>query len=186
MEKTVEFLHTIGNLKGVRRTGWVETGVLQPESVSDHMYRVALMCMMCPDSSLNKDRLIRMALCHDVGESIIGDISPKMGVPKEEKYRMEREAVTFLSGLLQRESPLSGELQELWEEYEAQDSPEARFLRDMDLLEMVSQAHSYEQVNPELNFDSFFVSGEQIKHPWARGIYETLVSTRSVGAKTAV
>ncbi|CBH14560.1 hypothetical protein, conserved [Trypanosoma brucei gambiense DAL972] len=175
---TIEFLHTVGKLKETMRTGWVETGVQQPESVSDHMYRAALLCMMCPDSSLNRDRLVRMALCHDVGESIIGDISPKMGVPAAEKHKREKEAILHLRGLLPHDSPLEKELQELWEEYETQGTPEARFLRDIDLLEMVTQAHAYEKTHPELNFDSFYVSGEKIKHPWVRSIYDNLVSTR--------
>ncbi|ORC92050.1 hydrolase of HD superfamily [Trypanosoma theileri] len=176
---TIEFLHTIGKLKETDRTGWVEKGIHKPESVSDHMYRAAVMCMMCPDPNLNRDKLIRMALCHDMGESIVGDISPAMGVPKEEKYRSEKAAVSTLSGLLDKRIPLSGELQELWEEYEMQSSPEAKFLKDIDLLEMVTQAHAYEKAHPEKDLSSFFLSGEKIQHPWAKEVFETLRNTRS-------
>ncbi|RNF20747.1 hydrolase of HD superfamily [Trypanosoma conorhini] len=175
---TITFLHTLGKLKETERTGWVENGIPNPESVSDHMYRAAVMCMLCPDKSLERNKLIRMALCHDMGESIVGDISPKMSVSKEEKYRREKAAVSHLSGLLGNEVPLSGELLQLWEEYEAQSSPEARFLKDVDLLEMVTQAHAYELAHPEKDLSSFFLSGEKIQHPWARGIYETLLRTR--------
>ncbi|KEG11945.1 hydrolase of HD superfamily [Trypanosoma grayi] len=175
---TISFLHTLGKLKETERTGWVEAGIPKPESVSDHMYRAAVMCMMCPDTSLDKNKLIRMALCHDAGESIIGDISPKMGVPKDEKYRQEKAAVLHLSSLLGGDSPLSNELSQFWEEYEAQNSPEAQFLKDIDLLEMVTQAHAYEKAYPEKDLGSFFKSGEKIKHPWAREIFETLQNTR--------
>ncbi|RNC49789.1 hydrolase of HD superfamily [Trypanosoma cruzi] len=178
-EDTITFLRTVGNLKETDRTGWVEHGIPNPESVSDHMYRVAVMCMMCPDEKLDRNKLIRMALCHDAGESIVGDISPKMGVSKEDKYNQEKAAVLHLTGLLEKESPLSRELHELWEEYEAQHTPEAQFLKDIDLLEMVAQAHAYELAHPEKDLSSFFVSGEKIKHPWARNIYETLLRTRS-------
>ncbi|ESL10836.1 hypothetical protein TRSC58_01424 [Trypanosoma rangeli SC58] len=177
-EDTITFLHTIGRLKETERTGWVENGIPSPESVSDHMYRTAVMCMMCPDETLERNKLIRMALCHDTGESIVGDISPAMAVSKDEKYRREKAAVSHLSGLLGKEVPLSAELQELWEEYEAQSSPEARFLKDMDLLEMITQAHAYELAYPEKDLSAFFDSGKNIKHPWARNIYETLLRTR--------
>ena len=35
------FLHIVGNLKTNKRTGWVRSQVHQPESISDHMYRVS-------------------------------------------------------------------------------------------------------------------------------------------------
>ncbi|KAH9601829.1 HD domain [Trypanosoma melophagium] len=175
---TIKFLHTLGKLKETDRTGWVENGIPKPESVSDHMYRAAVMCMMCPDPTLNRDKLIRMALCHDAGESIVGDISPAMGVSKEEKYRSEKAAVSTLCGLLDKSIPLSGELQEYWEEYEMQSTPEAKFLKDIDLLEMVTQAHAYETAHPEKDLSSFYLSGEKIQHPWAREIFEKLRSTR--------
>lgn len=40
------FLELIECLKTTRRSGWVQRGVVEPESVSDHMYRVAVMCRM--------------------------------------------------------------------------------------------------------------------------------------------
>lgn len=38
-------------------------------------------------------RCIRMAIVHDVAESIVGDITPHCKVSKEEKARMERDAI---------------------------------------------------------------------------------------------
>lgn len=40
----------------VPRTGWVYRKVADPESVSDHMYRMAMMALVTEDKSLNKDR----------------------------------------------------------------------------------------------------------------------------------
>lgn len=40
----------------VPRTGWVYRNVAKPESVSDHMYRMAMMALVTEDKSLNKDR----------------------------------------------------------------------------------------------------------------------------------
>ena len=40
----------------VPRTGWVYRNVQKPESVSDHMYRMAVMALVTKDEHLNKDR----------------------------------------------------------------------------------------------------------------------------------
>lgn len=42
------FLHLVEQLKRTARRGWVIRGIASPESVSDHMYRMALMIMMAP------------------------------------------------------------------------------------------------------------------------------------------
>ena len=83
----------IGQLKKVKRTGWVlkKVGGSYPESVADHMYRMAIMALSIPlegavhadsnsnsvmSSSLKRDKLIRLALVHDVAECIVGRYQP--------------------------------------------------------------------------------------------------------------
>lgn len=178
----VRFLLTMGRLKDTPRTGWVDHGVPNPESVADHMYRMSLMCMMCPDTTLDRDKMIKMALCHDAGESIIGDISPMMKIAKEVKAKQEEEAVRGLSALVSSApgtERFGGELLSLFNEYEAQQTREARFVKDMDLLEMIVQAHGYEEMNHGKDLGSFFTSGEKISHPWAKAIFQTLRDSRS-------
>ncbi|KAK7200843.1 HD domain containing protein [Novymonas esmeraldas] len=187
-QDVIAFLHTMGRLKDTARRGWVEHDIRSPESISDHMYRMSLMCMMCPDTTLNRDRMIKMALCHDTGESIIGDISPAMKVPKEVKRKQETQAIQDLCGLLSSSpsTTFATELRELFEEYEAQETAESHFVKDMDLLEMIVQAHGYESANPGKDLSSFFRSGAGIRHPWARAIFETLANTRPYStSKTA-
>ena len=43
------YIHTIGKLKTNKRTGWVRAGVSLPESIADHMYRMAMMALALPD-----------------------------------------------------------------------------------------------------------------------------------------
>lgn len=43
-------------MQRVPRTGWVYRSIQQPESVSDHMYRMSMMALTITDSSINKDR----------------------------------------------------------------------------------------------------------------------------------
>ncbi|OWK01374.1 HDDC2, partial [Cervus elaphus hippelaphus] len=72
----LQFLRLVGQLKRVPRTGWVYRNVQKPESVSDHMYRMAVMALVTKDERLNKDRCVRLALVHDMAECIVGDIAP--------------------------------------------------------------------------------------------------------------
>ncbi|XP_029903420.1 5'-deoxynucleotidase HDDC2 [Myripristis murdjan] len=140
----LQFMKLIGQLKRVPRTGWVYRKVKQPESVSDHMYRMAMMSLTITDPAVDKDRCIKLALVHDMAECIVGDIAPADNVSKAEKHRREEEAMKHLSGLLPE--GLKKEIFGLWEEYETQSSPEARLVKQFDLAEMILQAHEYEQL----------------------------------------
>ncbi|CAL1586253.1 unnamed protein product [Knipowitschia caucasica] len=143
MRSMLQFMKLIGQLKRVPRTGWVYRKVKEPESVSDHMYRMAMMSMTITDPTVDRDRCIKLALVHDMAECIVGDIAPSDNISKEEKHRREEEAMGHLSNLLP--NGLRQEIYALWEEYESQSSAEARLVKQFDLLEMILQAHEYEQ-----------------------------------------
>uniref|UniRef100_A0A8C3BFT9 5'-deoxynucleotidase HDDC2 n=1 Tax=Cairina moschata TaxID=8855 RepID=A0A8C3BFT9_CAIMO len=138
------FLRLLGQLKRVPRTGWVYRNVAKPESVSDHMYRMAVMALVSEDKNLNKDRCIRLALVHDMAECIVGDIAPADNISKEEKHRREEAAMKRLTQLLSED--LKKEIYELWEEYENQCTAEAKFVKQLDQCEMILQAFEYEEL----------------------------------------
>jgi 5'-deoxynucleotidase YfbR-like HD superfamily hydrolase len=43
------FLEQLAHLKDIPRRSWVLRGVQLPESVGDHTFRVAFMCLMIPE-----------------------------------------------------------------------------------------------------------------------------------------
>lgn len=55
----LQFMRVVGQLKTLKRTGWVNHGVHLPESVADHMYRMSMIAMLLTDPRLDKDRLIK-------------------------------------------------------------------------------------------------------------------------------
>lgn len=67
----------------------VNNNVNLPESVADHMYRMSMMSFMIADKSINKDKLMKICLVHDLAEAIVGDITPHQNVSKEEKRKLE-------------------------------------------------------------------------------------------------
>lgn len=75
------FLDLIENLKNTLRRGWYLHNVPNPESVSDHMYRMAIMCLLVRGIEDNtRKKAVYMALIHDMGETIVGDIAPADGI----------------------------------------------------------------------------------------------------------
>ena len=174
LDATIQFFLTAGECKATLRQGWLEHGIRAPESVAAHMHRMALMCLMCPDPALDKSRMAAMALCHDVAEAIVGDVSPRMNVPKPLKEAEERAAMTSMAALVPAEG---GALHALWEEFEAGQTPEAAFVKDMDALDMVVQAYRYETTDGK-DLSTFFGCVAKLKHPWAREIGERLLQLR--------
>ncbi|KAH0865753.1 hypothetical protein HID58_082964 [Brassica napus] len=111
--------------------------------------------------SIERDRVsllscMKMAIVHDIAEAIVGDITPSCGVSKEEKNRRESEALEHMCKLLGG-GERAEEIAELWREYEANASPEAKVVKDFDKLEMILQALEYEQEQGQ-DLEEFFQS----------------------------
>ena len=155
------FLRIAYRLKATPRTGWVRAGVAKPESIADHMYRMALLGFLVGDGDapgVDRTRCILMALAHDIAEAIAGDITPNCGVSKEEKHRLEVEAITRIRDALGEDAAGAQEIYELWHEYEDGKTAEARLVKDFDKFEMIMQADDYERAQPELDLGDFFAS----------------------------
>jgi putative hydrolase of HD superfamily len=89
---------------------------------------------------LDLNRVLRMALLHDIGEVYAGDITPSDQVREADKHQLERASLEKVLGKL----PASHEFLELWLEFENGESPEARFVHQIDRLEMGLQARVYQ------------------------------------------
>lgn len=189
MDPNVHELHALyrlfslsGRLKEIRRQGWIDRGVDQPESVSDHSFRVALMTLVLGerDETVDTARAVTLALVHDLPEAITGDITPFddqlddpdldrddvfRQIPRYspradlEKTSAERTAMHELTSGLPDD--LGTMLIDAWEEYEAGETPEAQMVRQIDKLETLIQAREYQELQQELIIDSFRKGAEQ-------------------------
>ncbi|EKM50521.1 uncharacterized protein PHACADRAFT_129797 [Phanerochaete carnosa HHB-10118-sp] len=175
----LEFFHILERLKTQKRTGWVDHNVPGPESISDHMYRMAVLAMCTSDMSLDISKCVMMALVHDLAEAQVGDIAPREGIPKAEKRRLEAEAMDNFVYEMLHDSPAAQRIRALWQEYEAQESSEARFVKDLDRFEMASQAFEYERNHDMKTLQSFFDSSlPHLKHPEVKQWGEDLAAER--------
>ncbi|KAI7876452.1 hypothetical protein K492DRAFT_172545 [Lichtheimia hyalospora FSU 10163] len=170
----IQFLHIIQNLKVTKRTGWVDNGIKQPESIADHMHRMGVMAMLVDDAALDRNKCVKMAIVHDLAESVVGDITPHAGVSKEEKYKRESAAMQDFQSMLGN-TPVAQEMVDLWQEYEDAKTPEALLVKDLDKFEMIVQALEYEKSDKK-SLQSFFDSTQgKFQHPtvkaWAEALY---------------
>eukprot|EP00397_Hematodinium_sp_SG-2012_P022078 GEMP01022854.1.p1 GENE.GEMP01022854.1~~GEMP01022854.1.p1 ORF type:complete len:494 (+),score=105.92 GEMP01022854.1:113-1594(+) len=154
------FHDQIAKLKEVPRTGWVRCEVNKVESVADHSYGVAMLSLVLGPlaDGLNVDKMVKMALLHDLAEHEVGDLVVegslhlRDNVSREEKAKLETAAMRATTKIL-----LRPDLLELWEEYEAGETREARFVKDVDKLEMLYQAAYYEKTQKR-DLEDFYQS----------------------------
>ena len=132
LQNIVKSLETAGILKRTKRTGWVDIGVHGPESVADHTFRTAFLCMLYADiENLDTLKLLRMALIHDLPEAIIGDLTPSQKT--EETKQEEETAMRDILKLLperQMEKYLA-----VWNEYQEGETKEAKAVQQPIRLE---------------------------------------------------
>ncbi|PWN24851.1 hypothetical protein BDZ90DRAFT_234794 [Jaminaea rosea] len=164
----LRFMHRLEQLKRNKRTGWLHHRVPAPESIADHMYRMALLAMLCPNVGLDIGKAVMLALVHDLAEAEVGDLTPLDGVSKEEKLRREGEALQFLVHDLLGSSPAALRIEALWEEYEARESLESVLVKDLDRFELILQAVEYESRYGVEDLQPFFGASADIGHPRVR------------------
>ena len=111
---------------------------------------VAFLAMQICPPELDRLKVIEMAVCHDVAEVRVGDITPHDGISAEEKIRIETEAMLSLS----KGFPRGDHMLELYREYEVGETAEARFLKLCDKLDMAFQSYVY-QSRTESNLRNF-------------------------------
>lgn len=87
--------------------------------------------------------MVSLATVHDMAEAVTGDIAPSHGISKEDKHKMEEDAMhTLTRGYL--DGDVAGRrIHNLWLEYEAQETPEARYVKDLGMSYFDAQDQTY-------------------------------------------
>jgi len=139
-----EFAFFASELKNVKRSGWKDKlDINDGESVADHTYTMTILGMVISDlHGLNTEKIMRMSLLHDLAESITGDILPEQ-ITKEEKYLKENDAINKILHKLPNELTIM--YSKIWEEFQKNETDEAKFIHELDKLEMAIQAKIYQK-----------------------------------------
>ena len=129
-------------LKDLPRTGWVRSGVQDPESVAAHSWGMAVLALHFAPKNLDIAKVLAMCIIHDLPEVRVGDLTPHDDV--RNKAELEASAM----------SELAPEWLGLFHEYESGHSEEAKFVKQIDKLDMGLQASIY-QSRQELDLSEF-------------------------------
>ena len=175
----LDFFKTSINLKKIHRQGWVDKlSITKPESVADHTYSMAIMGMIISDlENYNSEKIIKMILLHDLAESKIGDYTPGQ-IDLEKKNEIEN--IAFLKILEDLPNSIKTQYQNIWKEYQESNSPESQIVHQIDRLEMVLQAKTYQdEGHSKEKLESFFESAKkEITNPKLKELFRNIIEDK--------
>lgn len=137
LERYLRFIREAERLKDVLRTAHTSTG--RHESTAEHSWRLALLAAVLTGERprLDMQRVLLMCLVHDLGEAYDGDIPAVAQMADGTKEAAELAAMDKLTRML---PPAAGTaIRKIWEEYEACQTPEARWVKALDKAETIIQ-----------------------------------------------
>jgi putative hydrolase of HD superfamily len=152
-------------VKEIPRTGWnkkfpkghqfISRKVSYPESVGAHIFGLAFLAMLVAESfPVNRLKLIMMAIVHDLVEAIAKDHTT-LSETGRKRARLEKKRITDEHAAIEVIAKAGGKMgkkiKTLWLEFEAQKTPEAKLLLQLDKLEPCFQAERYHAKKQELN-----------------------------------
>lgn len=155
--RQLDFIKQAERLKSVVREAWTSTG--RRESTAEHSWRLALLAMLlAPSFEVDMEKTLMMCLIHDLGELYVGDISAASNPDEAQKHAQEERDVRSVLSLLPE---LQGEmLLSLWQEYNANSTPEAKLVKALDKAETIIQ-HNQGANPPDFDYDFNLEYGSQ-------------------------
>lgn len=141
LEAQFAFLNEADRLKSVLRATTLCDGARR-ENTAEHSWHVALYALVLADQAgpdVNIDRVIKMMLLHDLVEIDVGDVPIHSGDGHAhhsiQTQSLEAKAADRLFALLPPDQ--AGTFRALWDEFEAAETPDARFAKSLDRVQPV-------------------------------------------------
>lgn len=147
LKNICDFYAVTHKLTNTLRTGLVAWGIESKrlESVAEHIYATLMLAFIVNSEfelELDIEKIALMLAMHELGESIVGDLDVIAGdATREEKQKLEANAVAKILQPLNDGSRIL----KLFEEFEIGESEEAKFARQIDVLESCFQTKFYEE-----------------------------------------
>lgn len=178
--KILDFYKYLDKLKSTKRAGWVKKKIVNSESVADHSFSVAVLSMiLASELDVDRDKLIKMALIHDIGESIIGDVIwhyPGKGLMADILDKKERDEEEAMRKIL--ETLGDSEYLDLWKEMEEKKTREAKIHKEIDRIDLALQAYFYEEKTGRKHDQLFDFVDEYTNDPVIKSILREILSRR--------
>jgi len=136
LERQIAFVREVDKLKTIQRQTLL-TDASRLENDAEHSWHLALMALVLGEyasgGSLDVLHVIRMVLVHDLVEIDAGDTYCYDEDGYTDKLQRETAAAERIFNLLPPDQ--AAEIRALWDEFEAADTPEARFANALDRLQ---------------------------------------------------
>jgi putative hydrolases of HD superfamily len=182
LEQQLAFVMELDKLKRVVRRSYI-CGGERRENTAEHSWHTALMVLLLSehsDESIDAIRTMKMMLVHDIVEIDAGDSFVYDSAALASQNEREKVAADRIFSLLPEDQ--AREIRGLWEEFEAQVTPEARFAKATDrLIPMLHNYHSQGKSWNEhgvtrqmvLDVNSRIAAGSKVLWEYARRLAES-------------
>ena len=186
LARIIDFMKEAEKFKTCLRTCRT-TSPDRAESDAEHSWHLALFLLVLKDhlEGLDFERILSLALIHDLPEIHSGDVNPYRG-DSSTKAQDEQEAAEKLFGQLPGEQ--GQRLGRLFQEYADQESPEARVVKAVDkLLPLIQNLCTNQEYSSYRRLEVEFHEVEEYMAPFfgTRGIIKDLYSLLLEEARSA-
>lgn len=141
LEQQIQFITEIDKVKNIYRQTYLADGQ-RKENDAEHSWHIALMAVLLKEYVPEADaaRVMTMVLIHDLVEIDAGDTYAYDSAGAETKRIREEAAAERIFGLLPEDQ---GEMfRDLWEEFEAYETPDAKFAHLLDNFQPLLLNHA--------------------------------------------
>ncbi len=134
LERQIAFILEVDRLKGILRRSYLLSET-RHENTAEHSWHLAAMALVLAEhatTEVNTLQVLKMLLVHDIVEIDSGDTYIYDAAGNDTKAEREQAAARRIFGLLPTDQQT--EMTELWQEFEARETPEAKFAAALDRL----------------------------------------------------
>ena len=135
LNRRLDFILAADALRLVERRTWIGDGS-RHENSAEHSWHLALAVLLfeplARERDLNLQRMLEIALLHDLPEIGAGDTYVYDNAGRESQAQREQEAADEIFGKLPSEQ--NARFRARWDEFEALETAEAKFVRGLDRL----------------------------------------------------
>lgn len=169
MQELIDFLVDLGDLKGNNRKRWKLNDLKDVESTASHMFRVAILSWLLGErANLNTERIIKIALIHDICEvniketlsdpTLLSNNSEEREKAGNAKEQAKKEALSeIVEGL-----PFQNEFEKLYLDLFEEATQEAKFLEQAEKAENYLQALQYWEQGKDINKEKWITWSDRV------------------------
>lgn len=135
LEQQMSFILEADKEKNIGRQTYISDGI-RKENDAEHAWHLALMVILLSEYAnepIDVLKTVTMVLIHDIVEIDAGDTYAYDTAGQASAREREEKAAERLFGMLPEDQ--GKKLRAIWEEFEARETPEAKFARSMDNLQ---------------------------------------------------